>query len=701
MQQQHRLPLGLLSLLFCVLVLMAYLVLHHNVDTVVVLRALASLYFLGVAPGYLIQRYVFRHPVTNSMEGLLSCFVLGSLCSPGIWYAMCWLEVSWIFFPLIVSWGIACPLVTGWYRSPFQRLTELVTTRDIPLMLVSLIMVVLWSYTIQFVDVRADQVAIKPHYDLCFHAIQTSELSRGTPAERLPFLYSGGRIAYHHLPHVWSDLLRRTAGTDAHTGFFFLALPLRYLLISAACYLGLVRRFGRWSALCGVVCLLGFVEPAHFNFPKSFLHYLHYSYPTMFGLMVVFLILYYTSLLKENNRRRIMSLVCFLSGLLCFYKANHAIVVMPPVAIFAIWSLGRVRDYKGIVLCLLTQGLPAGLFYLQSLGADMKVPLDFAPFTFVMWWWDRLLLPGGTKEAFQTFVNSFPSFIRQFMILTICVLQRFHVGVAIFVYLIVRCGLARMKHGGKSVDHLICLILLSCIAGFVFLPVQKGLIWNITMHTWAIVSALSFALMGPVIYDLFQRIRLWRHPAALVLMLTAIVGAGTYNTMALRRVALWETHGSSGYVSVPFYDCCRFIQRESPFDSVVLHSLYRENFFVSLLTQRRSVFEYAWLCKLYVNTDSIIADLDDLYKNDDEEKIYSTLSRYHVDYVIADLSTTNLPSENRHLSIVFRSGAMAVYRVDQATLLAESSLDHMIPIHVKKHLNSYNLEAKRSLYTHR
>ncbi|MCH8133662.1 MAG: hypothetical protein IIA30_14005, partial [Myxococcales bacterium] len=191
-----------------------------------------------------------------------------------------------------------------------------------------------------------------------------------------------------------------------------------------------------------------------------------------------------------------------------------------------------------VVLSLLMQGLPAGLFYLQSLGADMKVPLDFAPFSFVMWWWDRLLLPGGTKEAFQTIVNSFPSFIRQFMILTICVVQRFHVGIAILIYLIVRCGLVRMKHGGKSVDHLICLILLSCVVGFVLMPVQQGLVWNITMHTWALVSALSFALMGPAVYDLLQRIRLRRQPAALVLILTVIAGTGVYNTMALRRVAL-------------------------------------------------------------------------------------------------------------------------------------------------------------------
>ncbi len=655
--------LGVLSLVGCPILLIAYLLVHHDVDLLTAIRAFIALYFLGVAPGYLLQRYLFRIKPATAFETLLSSLVLGVLLTPFLWYGLCWAGLQGLFAPFVIGLGLVVPGVARWHRRPWLLLKQLVYPADAPILWLAAGLVIVWSHTISIVEIQEGRVAIKAHYDHGFHAIQTAELARGVPPQALPFFSSVQRSAYHYMPHVWCDLMRRAAGTDPDTAYFHIALPLRYLLLSFACYLALVRRFARLPALAGVLCMLAFVEPARFSFPKGWLIYLHYNYPTSFGLMVTFLILYYVAFMDRKRSHAVLLLISILSGLLLYFKSLHALAVMPAVGIFSAIILIKRRDYRWLMVCLSVQGAIATVFYLQSQSASFKPTLVLAPFAFVQWWWSRLALPPSVNDSLHQMIESCPDLLRWPVIFLGCLIQRFHLGIIILTYLVLSGRFGARRPRLLSQDMLVALILLACVAGLVLFPIQEGLVWNISIHVWALVSALVFALMGPAIVDLFQRLLASRRRAFVGIGAAAIaVGIG-YNAYALRRVALWETNGSSGYVSAPFYECCRFINATAPSESVILHPRYRECYFVSLLTGRRSVLEYALNWQHFYPTAPILADLDDFYAGTDDESARTILDRYKVDYVVLDRVETPPPQDDSFLDPVFRSGEMVVYHV--------------------------------------
>ncbi len=77
-----------------------------------------------------------------------------------------------------------------------------------------------------------------------------------------------------------------------------------------------------------------------------------------------------------------------------------------------------------------------------------------------------------------------------------CTIHRFRIGILILVYVRLRCGFARRRTRIEPLDLPGVLLLRCCVAGFVLVPVQADLIWNVSVHVRAIVSTLSFMLMG-------------------------------------------------------------------------------------------------------------------------------------------------------------------------------------------------------------
>jgi hypothetical protein len=654
------------------LLLLTYLAVHHGVDLIVAVRALLALYFIGFVPGHLCQRYLLRIDRVAGYSWIVSSSLLGSLLTPFAWYGLCSIGASVAFWPAAVAIGLVLPVL--WWRSARQSDGLRLDVRDAAALWLAVGLAVLWTYTVAFVEIRGAEVAIKPHYDHGFHAAQVAELARRTPPAVVPFFAGVSGMAYHLMPHVWCDLLRQAAGTDPHTAYFHLALPLRYLLLSLACYLAMSARFGRWAGLAGTACMLAFVEPARFSFPKGWLIYLNYNYPTAFGLIIVFLILFYVMIAERGRYRGALLLCAALSGMLLFYKSLLALAVLPAVGLICVHALTKRRDPTWLALCLGVQMAIAGVFYLMGRAADLRPTLVLAPFAFVEWWWGRLLLPGTIKAALADTLATWPELVRLPVILTICVVQRFHLAIGILAYLILRRRVRPVGAESPLVDKAVVMTLACCLVGFVLFPIQQGLVWNIGIHVWALVSALCFALMGPALVDLGGRLLSRRRVAVTLATVAVLVTAGVYNTFGLRRVALWQTSGSSGYVSLPFYECCRFIADRTPADSTVLHPRYRDTIFVSLLTGRRSVFEYAPNWGHFYDTKPILADLDAIYGSAESTLAHSILQRYDVDFVIMETEDRGPTPDDALCRPLFLRDTWTVCQVQKPALHAALDL---------------------------
>ena len=659
---------AMVSLIGAPLLLIVFLTLRHGLEPVAGARAVAALYFLGIVPGYLTQRFLFRIPSTTPFETLLSSLLLGVLVTPFLWYALCNVGMSGVFAPLMLALGVGAPIALGWHRRTGSRLRRLITAADAPILWLTLLLVVVWSFQTTLLETRDGQVVIVPHSEHSQHASWAVELSRGVPAATTPSIAHAGNWGYHYMPDVWCDMMRRAADVDPITAYFHIALPFRYLLVSLGCYLMLVGRFGRLAALAGAACMLAFVEPARFSFPKGWLSYLHYSYPTAFGLTGVLLCLYYASTAERERPRGPLLLASILSVLLLWYKANFALAVVPAVALWVVVVLVKRRDYRWLALCLGVQGLLAAIRYVELSGAELRASLVLAPWAFVQWWWNSLAMPSAAKEVLGQTLAGMPELLRWPTILAICIIHRFHIGLLVVLFLVLGMGFARRRPRMQLFDLLFVLILSCCVAGFVLFPVQsdQAWVWNVSMHVWALVSALVFALMGPALCHLVRGAM--RHGTMAAAAVCACLLVGTvYNTLALRREALWATRVSSGVISEGFHACCRYIEASTAPDAVILQPKFEDYIFVSMLTQRRSVLEYAIALAPWYDIDPIAADLSRFYSGMTTEAARDLLDRYQVDYVLADTRAFTPPADESLLRKVFSNKDTTVYRVHRRT----------------------------------
>lgn len=672
---------GVASLVACPTLLLAFISLRYGLAPLVGLRAFVALYALGVVPGYLVQRYVLRLSHRTPFEDLASSWLLGTLLVPALWYVCCCVGISLIFYPTMLALATTAPFALGWHRNVAARLRNLVSTTEAPVLWLALGLAVLWSWQLDLVSFRDGQVLVLPHNDHMVHTSWLAELARGTPPETIPFIACLDKSAYHYLPDVWCDMIRRFAGTDARTAYFCLALPLRYVLVCLACYLALVGRFGRTAAVVGSACVLAFTgyHGSWFVLTNPLLTYLYWNFPASFGLCSVLLILYLVSLLNRDQPRPILLGISMLSGLLLWHKANFALVTMPAVAVLCGLVLLRRRDYGWLLACLAMQAMLVGIRMWDSATSDLSPEMVFEPFRFVsyMWWkgtlWIKahadaesiwITLPIQAMMSVQRNVNALPAILKWPAVLILCLAYAFQVGIPVAVYARLRCGFGRFRPRANPVDVVVLTILLSCAAGFVLLPIQRALVWNISMHLFALVTVLLLMLMGPVLCDLVTRAlrggRTATTVGAIVLAL-ALVG----NTYALGRKALGPTADVQDVITPDLYACYRYVEAATPRDAMILHPRFEQGLMsAGLLTQRRIVLEPT--LDGQCDMRAILSDLRVFYAGTNSTRARVALDRYGVDYVVADRSLPRRAGYESFLTEVFHANNMAVFRTTVA-----------------------------------
>ncbi len=660
--------------------LIAFLAIRHGLAPWTGLRAIVALYALGIVPGYLVQRGLLRIRSATPFEGLVSSLLLGTLLTPLLWFALCCTGLSSVFYPLMLLLGVTVPIAFGWHHQPVARVRRLVTASEAPVLWLAVAVAVLWSWNASLVSVRGDRVVVLPHNDHLLHTSLIAELSRGVPTEVVPFIASAGKWAYHHLPDVWCDMIRRVAGIDARDAYFHLALPLRYVFVALACYLAMVGRFGRAAATVGAGCVLalaGLPGDGHV-LTNWLLTYLHWNYPCSFGLIGVFLILYFVSAMSTDHRRGPLLLISILSALLLWYKANFALAVIPAVSVFCAVVLVRARDYRWLLACLSAQVLLIVVRRVDLSSADFHATLAFEPLRFInyLWWqgtsWLKATASSGgpwmaavavVLNAVRRNVDALPAVLRWPTIYVLCIIALFHVGIVLGLAARVRCGFGRLRPRAHPVDGLILLILLACAVGFVVFPVQRGLVWNVSLHLFALVNALLLALMGPVVCDLVRSaFRRGRTMASVAAALLTVALAG--NTYALTGKALGPAADVQDVIGKGTYDCYRYIEAATPPDALVLHPRFEQGLIsAGMLTQRRVALEWASVWACYGDTKPIVSDLRAFYAGTPSLFARAILERYGVDVVVAERSLPQRAGYTSFLTEVYHSGTMAVFRV--------------------------------------
>ncbi|UCE60094.1 MAG: hypothetical protein JSU63_21950 [Phycisphaerales bacterium] len=674
--------IALLSLVGCIAALGFFLVGYLGLAPIAACKALGALYFLCLAPGYLLQCGLFRLTSPRPFEGLLSAFLLGLLITPLVWYALCWMDAKWSFLPLVLLCGTVTPVAFGWHRLALRRRKtgpRMFTAHDTPILWLAVAVAMLWSYSLSVVELRDDQAFIMPHGDHSLHVALIGELARGVPAEALPFVAGAKKWAYHDIPDVWCDLVRRATGTDAETAYFHIALPLRYVFLSLACYLALVHRFGRPAALVGVVFTLAVVgyagHPREAMFSNSLLFYLHSSYPSAFGLVTVFLTTYYVSLIDSADWRVPLLLGSILSVVLLWYKANFALVVAPAVALVSIITLARRRDYRWLLACIGTMIVLASIRQWQLSSADFGQPFIMRPLLFLVWWWDNIIkMPQGwpttALDHVRLFVERLPSALQWPAVLAVCMIHRFHVGLIAVAFLILGCARTRGGSHRDPAAQLTLLILLFIVVGFVCFPVVEWFTGNVSAANWSLSCALLFPLVGVIVYRtscrMFRRGRFVAVATSVVLLAAAVA-----NVYALRTRAVWQTRVRHDAISQDLYACYQHIKTSTPNTAVILEPRYTGWTTAGMLTQRRIVLERDDTWRYFYDTTPIRAHVERFYGQVDPESARAILGRYGVDYVVADLSTGWQPPSGELLTMTFRQGDAAVYQVKRDTLASK------------------------------
>ena len=251
------------------------------------------------------------------------------------------------------------------------------------------------------------------------------------------------------------------------------------------------------------------------------------------------------------------------------------------------------------------------------------------------------------------------------VIFVVWLVYRFHVGIAVILYLVLRCGYAQARSDGTGIDRLTLLILGLCALGFVLLPVQDTLVWNICASLRILPHALMSALMGPALCYLVRR--LMRRRRVVVVGTSAALGLGfVANAFVLGHKARSETRWPTDIGSEELLSCYRFIESSTPPDAVILQPRrFPESGEVSALTKRRMVLEFGQPWDAFIHLEEIVADVARFYRGVTPAEARSILDRYGVDYVIADLSRSPAPADDSRLTPVFRNGDAVVYRVDR------------------------------------
>ena len=664
---------GPMSLIACPVLLIAYLVFYHGLHPLVGAKAAGALYFLCFVPGYVLQRGLFRLKGLSPFETMVSSLLLGLLLTPLVWTVLCCLGLSAIFFPLVIVLGLAVPVFRRWHHRILRQpggLAQVVAPADAPILWLALAIGMLWSYSISVVEIRDGQAYIIPYCDHTWHAAMAGEYARGVPAQAVPCIVGAKKWAYHYMPHVWCDMMRRATGADLQSAFFHIALTFRYPFVCLACYLALVRRFGRGAALTGVVftfAVVGYVgHQGGVLLTNGLPRYLYENYPCAFGLVGVFLILYYVSVMKSDGPRVPLLLASVLSAVLLWYKANFALAVAPAVAVLSLVVLGKQRDYRWLLLCWGVQGLATGLRCWELATSDVRVPLIAQPLGFLTWWWDSLAAPEGWPAAALTAVrqavDSLPVLVRWPAVLAVCFIHMFHISLVTLPYLLLRRRGGTTRFPINRADLLTLLILLFICAVWLISPQHREFAWIACFPLWFLVYALLFSLTGTLVYALVRR-AMHSGKAVAVTTSAVLLFACVVNAQELRLRAVWQTRYRSDVISADLYDCYRYINTSTPLDSVILDPRCQERTTAGMLTERRMVLEREPNFHWQYNTAPILADVKQFYGKTDAQTARAILDRYGVDYVVADLSTGWEPPNPPLLSPVFRRGDAAVFLV--------------------------------------
>jgi len=671
---------GIASLIACPVLLAGFLTAYHGLPLMTGLRAMAALYVLGIAPGYLIQRYFIRIVTGSRFEMLLSSFLLGMLITPPVWYLLCWAGLPWVFVVLVIASAAAVPVLIR--RNPNNDWQGFASRGEAVILWVSLGIAILWSCPIGLVEPRGDEVLVMPYTDHILHVGLVGELARGVPAAAFPFLSGVHKWAYHQMPDVWCDLMRRAAGTDARTAYFFLALPLRYVLLSLAAYLAISKRFGRNAGIAAVLCMFCLVGlPERIWVESQFPDLIFHAYPAAFGLITVFLILFYVSLPLAQGHRNPLLLASFLSGLLLWYKANFALAVVPAMALFSVWILGRRRDYLGLMLCLSIQ-VACGLLRLaDNASADLRDSVIFAPLAFLQWYWGMIgQMWWGTSGLTDLFnhtvfpaIDTLPSWVAWPARFVLLMVRRFPLILLVVPYAVVRLRFGRGTVRTHAFDVLALAILLISAACLIAAPVMPRAVWNVPKHLFLLVDAMLLGLAGVILVDMVTRLTRQRRRVAVVGCTVLILLAGV-NAFMLWTKVMPYVRGTGRPVSRDFYACCLHLNATAPPDAVILHPLFRgPHHAPSLLIQRRFAMDFGDCWNKVRDVGPILNDVEQFYAGTTAETAYQVLKRYRVDYVMAEPSLQGFATYSPFLTEVYRQGRAAVYRVHRSEVLASAS----------------------------
>lgn len=387
----------------------------------------------------------------------------------------------------------------------------------------------------------------------------------------------------------------------------------------------------------------------------------------MIGL---FLAIFYVSTVTNTNRRGALLLASILSVLMLWYKANFALVVAPAVALFVCATLVRARDYRWLAVCLGVQLLVTVARHLQLAQADSQYTILFEPLAYLRWEWAGLVLPAAAKAALHGAVASLPALIEGPVLFLTWIIYRFHLGLVVVSYLVLRCAFGRSRVRACGVDRLILLVLACGALGFAFLPIQDNMVWEVSQPLRIPLQLLLMALLGPAICSFLRR---WKSRGRVSVAFASIVIAGVLvaNGFALHRKALKETIRSIEIGSADRYACYEFIDSRTPPNSVILHrQRFPGGYDAGALTQRRMVLEGPHAYHSMFDLTQVTEDVNRVYDGLSDLEIGSILHRNNVDYVLFDSSKSSDLMNDPFLRIVFQSGDMVVARADWNDRLA-------------------------------
>ncbi len=659
--------------------LAVYLVIFQSVPVLVTAKAVGIFLPLTTLVGYAIQRLALRTQVEGAFATVVSSLLLGSLATPLIWYVFCALRIGWLVVPsgVALTMGVAVLILQD--RRASSKDAIHLSGSDAVAVWVVLGVMVLWAWGLGVFGMRDGRLHFLPYTDHVLHVLLIGELGRGIPPETVPFISGAERWAYHQMPDVWAELLRRVTGTDVTTAYFGLALSLRYVLVGLAGYLVLARRFGRPAAILGVLslfCIVGI--PGRMLGVTWFQTYFRDSYPTAFGLVGVFLAFYYVSLADTQRYHGGLLLASAVSVGLLWCKANFAVAVAPAVAVVVVVVLIGRRDFRWLAVCLGVMALLSGVRFWELSSADMRGTFVFAPWAFVdfLWqtqgtWWGIGVVSAVINKTIVPTIDSLPAVLAWPAKLAFHLLYRFHLGLIVVPYLVYRFRRDRDQEGVPAFDALFLLVFVVGAIGFVLLPIQKGMTGNVSIHIVFLLHALLLMAIGPALIDLGRAAIHRRSKKAIVASLAAfaVLGMNVHSLFALTA----EDAQAGKPVNEGLCAASRWIANHTPKDAVILHPDYhQEHTATALLAERRVVLDFGpcWARQGMCDVKRMMTELDRFYAGTDAASTRAVLDRYDVDYVVVNHAEKGQCPNVTLLTRAFRMDDVAVYRVERPAVKA-------------------------------